>query len=111
MEQFKGLTVIEIMDLLINEIDGDELMELWNSYCDEINAHDNMVYYNDEETLQIICDDYMSVAQKITYGKYNYAHEYLTLNGYANFESADFVAWLITVDDLAGWLHEKQKAE
>ena len=111
MERFNGLTVDEIMELLKYETDNDELMELWNDYCDEINAHDDMVYYNDEETLQMICDDYMSVAQRITYGKYNYAHEYLTLNGYANFESADFVDWLITMDDLADWLHEKQQAE
>lgn len=114
MEQFNDLSIEEIMDFLVNEIDGDELMDLWNEYCDFYEYYDDRVFYNDEDTLQMICDSYMSVAQRITYGNYNYSHEYLKLNGYANFESADYVDYLINVDDLAEWLHERgaeQKGE
>ena len=109
IEKFRGLEIEDIKNDLVNEIHGDELMEIWNDYCDDVGLHDDKVYYNDEDTLRMICEDYMSVAQRITYGTYNYAHEYLTLNGYANFETSEYVEYLIDLDDLAGWIKEQTK--
>ena len=111
MKRFEGLTVDEIMALLLDETHDDELMELWNDYCEDVGFVDDRVYYNDEDTLSMICDDFMSLAQRITYGNYNYSHEYVKLNGYANLESADLMEWLIHIDDLAEWLHEKGEEE
>jgi hypothetical protein len=107
VDKFKGLDIENIKNDLVNEIHDDELMEIWNDYCDDVGFHDDRVYYNDDDTLQMICGDYMSVAQKITYGNYNYAHEFLTLNGYANFETSDYVEYLIDLDDLAEWIIEQ----
>ena len=111
MKRFDGLTVDEIKALLLDETHDDDLMELWNDYCDDVGFVDDMVFRNDEETLSMICDSFMSLAQRITYGNYNYSHEYVKLNGYANLESADLMEWLITVDDLAEWLHERGEEE
>lgn len=110
MKEFKGLSVPQIATYLQNA-DNERVLELWSEYCEDTNQYDDQVFTNDEDTMQMICRGFMDLAQRITYGDYNYSHEFVTLNGYANFESSDYVVHLINEFDLAEWLQEQANKE
>lgn len=81
----------------IHKMDELELVELNNLYALEIqNNPDGEVFANDEEFFNMLGWDGLRVAQAIHFGDYNYSHEWVTFDGYANFKSYSF----FRVDDL-----------
>lgn len=76
----------EILDS-INSMNENELVELNNRYCQEINDYDNEVYCNDEDFFNMLGWDGLRVAQSICYGDYNYSHNWVTFDGYGNLQS------------------------
>lgn len=73
----------------IEEMGSSEIMELNNRLCENLNYSDNFIYSNDEEFLEGY--DKVSIAQRVCFGEYNYNHDFVWLNGYANFESSNFL--------------------
>ena len=81
----------------INDMDSDNLVSLNNTYCQENNYSDSEIYNNDEDFFETFFSGNVTAAVRAAiYGEYNYHHDYVKFNGYANLESMDS----ITTDDL-----------
>jgi hypothetical protein len=79
-----------LIETIIEEINGfneNELIDLNNAYCDHINSMDNYIYSNDEDFFNFLDWNGLRVAQAIFYGDYNYSHDYVTFDGYGNFQT------------------------
>jgi len=82
----------------IENMDSDSLLELNNTFCDVANYSDDSIYANDEEFfLMSFGGDVMATVRAVSYGDYNFNHDYVKFNGYGNLQT------LITIstDDLA----------
>ena len=86
----KHETLREAIIAEINEMTAAELVDLNNTYCDSAHYFDNHVYSNDELFFEMLSWDGLRIAQAITYGDYHYAHNWVTFNGYGNFQSYEF---------------------
>ena len=78
----------------IENMDSTQIMELNNRLCENLNYHDNMIYPNDDEFLEMF--DKINLVQRVCYGDYNYTHDFVWLCGYGNFKSDNF----LTTDNL-----------
>jgi hypothetical protein len=74
----------------INEMSESNLIDLNNTYCESCNMSDNLIYSNDEEFFEMLNWSGLRVAQATFYGEYNYSHDWVTFNGYGNFQSYDY---------------------
>jgi hypothetical protein len=75
----------------INEMTQDELIQLNNEYCQQINASDDEVYSNDEEFFEVFfADKVLDAVPAVSYGDYSYSHDYVKFNGYGNLESFSY---------------------
>jgi hypothetical protein len=81
----------------INCFDNDQMVQLNNEYCDQQNYPDDQIYSNDANFFaDVYGGDVMEAVRAVSYGEYNYTHDYVKLNGYGNLESMN----VIDEDDL-----------
>jgi len=89
-------TTQQIIDI-INDMNHGELVYLNNQYCQSANYSDNEVFVNDEDFFSTFFgNDVIGAVRAVSYGSYNYSHEYVKFNGYGNLESFS----CFDVDDL-----------
>lgn len=89
-------TTQQIIDI-INDMNEAELVQLNNEYCEAANYHDEEIFVNDEEFFSTYFDnDTIGAVRAVSYGSYNYSHNYVKFNGYGNLESFSY----FTADDL-----------
>jgi hypothetical protein len=83
-------TTQQIIDA-INEMTECELVELNNDYCRSANYNDNEVHENDKDFFATYFDkDVIGAIRAVSYGSYNYSHNYVKFNGYGNLESFNY---------------------
>jgi len=81
----------------INCFDNDQMVQLNNEYCDQQNCPDDQIYSNDANFFaDVYGGDVMEAVRAVSYGEYNYTHDYVKFNGYGNLESMN----VIDEDDL-----------
>lgn len=92
----------EIKEILEN-LDDYELLRIWNEF-DQYST-----IYTSEE-FDEICDSMTAtdLANKIFYGDFNPNHNFWTFNGYENLKSSDYIDELISIDDLADYIHDNE---
>ena len=113
----------------LKEMDNEELIDIWNQYCDETRDYNGRI-----ESMEYLNDLYsgytpLEVAQRIRCGHDDYGTEsefnphrsYFYLNGYDNPVSIDYVTWIspldkwpdsplgIGVDDLVDYIVENEE--
>lgn len=70
---------------IINNMTSDQLVELNNKYCQELNYDSDEIYINDEDFFNMFFgDDPMEAVRAASYGDYNFSHDYVFFNGYGN---------------------------
>jgi hypothetical protein len=75
---------------LINLMDENELIQLNNTYCQNISSEDE-VWTNDEEFFNLFFENKTNEALRAAhFGDYNWSHNYVKFNGYGNLESFDY---------------------
>ena len=92
----------------LRELPEREQISAWNEYQSETNGDREIfdMYEFDELNSGRTPSD---VARSIFYGDFKPCHNFFTYNGYANFESFDFLAddnSPYSLDDLAEWVSE-----
>ena len=81
----------------INCFDNDQMVQLNNEYCDQQNFPDDQIYSNDANFFaDVYGGDVMEAVRAVSYGDYNYTHDWVKFNGYGNLESMN----VIDEDDL-----------
>ena len=79
-------TIESITDYL-NELENAELVSVHNTYCQNEN-YDDEIYSNDEDFFNMFFEGkVLEAVRAISYGEYQYNHDYVVFNGYANLES------------------------
>lgn len=68
----------------INCFDNDQMVQLNNEYCDQQNCPDDQIYSNDANFFADNFSDMMEAVRAVSYGDYNYTHDWVTYNGYGN---------------------------
>lgn len=77
---------------IINNMTSDQLVELNNRYCQELNYDDDEIYINDEDFFNLFFrDNPMEVARATFYGNYNFSHDYVIFNGYGNLVTFNYM--------------------
>ena len=94
----------------IKGIANSELKVLFNQYCCQTNNRNKIININDNAFLiEVMSDDnsFMSLAKKISLGRYNAGDNYARLNNQGNLVSSNFVYDLIDEDkkDFIDWLN------
>lgn len=78
----------KFLKAIIEEIysfDSDQLVQLNNTYCDEQNYPDDQIYSNDANFFADHFDgNVMEAVRAVSYGDYNFTHDWVTYNGYGN---------------------------
>jgi hypothetical protein len=76
----------------INCFDNDQMVQLNNEYCDQQNYPDDQIYSNDANFFaDVYGGDVMEAVRAVSYGDYNYSHDYVKFNGYGNLESMNVI--------------------
>lgn len=81
-------------ELIAEEIKGmtsEEIMELNNLLCEDLNNMDDLIYYNDEEFFEIYFTKALDAVQAVHFGNYNYSDDFVKFNGYGNLDSFSFL--------------------
>ena len=82
-------------------LSNSDLVNTWNENAREHDS-DNEIYNNDEDFFQTFFDGkLMEAIRSISYGDYNYSHEYVKFDGYANLQSFNDPSTHIDLTELA----------
>lgn len=96
----------------LKELSPEDKLHLWNLRCSEGGYADDEIYENDEEFFNMFfADKPMEAARAAIFGEYNYSHDYVTFNGYANLQSieADRLDKFIDDEQIAEFLLENEE--
>ena len=87
---------------------SNELVARWNLHCENNNCHQDMVYYNDEEFFETHSITIRQTVMQIKSNYYNFDHDWVTLDGYANPISSDKAEDFIDIEEMEmeEWLDE-----
>ena len=109
-EIIRNVAELEIIAQYEN-MSADEVVSLWNDYCEDKCYVDDQIFSNDEEFFQTYFDqnDMMRVIQATFYGHYAYADDWVQFNGYANLDTSDDPTELMhwSKDDITEWVLEE----
>lgn len=96
----------------LTELSDSELVSIHNDWCDENNG-DDTIYNNDEDFFETyFSGKVMDAVRAIAFGEYEFNHDYVMFNGYANLESFDRVSDHVDIAELASWvLNEDSMSE
>ncbi len=75
----------------------------WNLYCEATNCHDDMIYWNSEEFFADHNLQIRHVSAAVKNNRYNFDHDWVTLDGYANPMSSDDPIDFMDHDLLEEW--------
>jgi hypothetical protein len=91
----------EAVEEYLNGLTSLELVDMWNEYAREHNS-DREIFSNDEDFFNTYFDNrVMDAVRAIFYGDYNYSHEFVMFNGYANLETTSSPEEWIDISELA----------
>lgn len=105
------MTREELRDELINLLAEDELgesdlLDVYNTYCGEINDYDSTIYYNDEDELEMVFNGQSSyyVLCRAFYGEYKLGDYFFKFDGYGNLYSFNRLSDVIDAEMIADWI-------
>lgn len=98
----------EYIERAIEKMDNEEVIDLWERYCDENNCVDDGIYNNDSMTINdfFVGSPYDAILS-VVLGDWRSADNYFRFNRYGNIESFNY--WNddnspIDLDALVDWL-------
>ena len=98
-------TLKKTKDAVIEYLEGlsdSELLTAHRQMCENQNRCDDEIYDNDEEFFETYFSGKVNEAVRaVCYGDYEYQHDYVRFNGYANLESTNYLSDFIDLPDLA----------
>lgn len=80
----------EAIQEYIDSLSNEDLIQLHNTYCQNSGSSDYEIYSNDEDFFETYFGDKtMEAVRAISFGDYNYTHDYVIFNGYGNLVTFD----------------------
>jgi hypothetical protein len=91
----------------LNSLDDNELVNFHNIYCQNQNNGDDEIYTNDEEFFNIFFEGkVLEAVRAVSFGEYNYSHDYVKFNGYGNLISFNSPSDEIDLNEIANEILE-----
>lgn len=112
MNHLEYTTEDEAVELIADELNmmnEARLIEIHSEYCDLANYPDDKIFMNDEEFFEIYFSDTMEAVRAVCFGEYDYNHEFVKFDGYANLESSNHAQELLDVDELAQYIFDNSE--
>ena len=97
----------DLAEEMLNDMDDEEAIELWNEYCEDYNDTNGRIYPNDEDFFKLFFTDVYEVVRVISFGDYTFTDDYVYFNGYGNLETFNYYGEKncpISERDLEQWL-------
>jgi hypothetical protein len=92
---------IKAVEEYLNGLTALDLVDVWNEYTREHDG-DREIFSNDEDFFNTYFENrVMDAVRAIFYGDYNYSHEFVMFNGYANLETTNSPEDWIDISELA----------
>lgn len=99
-------SVMEYLEGLSN----DELVSIHNEYCQSINDSDNEIFNNDEEFFEMFFSGkVVEAVRAASYGNFQFNHDYVKFNGYANLDSFNNPSDNIDISEIADDILENER--
>ena len=98
---------------ILDNLDTDEIIDIHNEYCRQINAMDDYIYRMDEIEDVLYGESVRSILLKVHNGhEFNPNDDYFYFNGYANLESFSYHSENsnsnIYTSDIARWIVDNE---
>lgn len=99
-----GVLTIEVRDVredvedTVNNMEDNELLEVWNRFCDNNSWDDDKIYYIEEFNDMYSCEDPLEIARMVQGSGFDANDYYFKQSCYGDLTSDDYVSGLI--DDL-----------
>lgn len=90
------------------ENESDNLLSLWNEYCSENRADDQIYNFDDDFFQTFLSNDPAKAFQMGVYSTINWSDEYIQFNGYGNLESLSDPSTQIDEIVLLEWILENK---
>lgn len=89
----------------INSMNTDEIVALYNNYCEAANYEDSSIYSMQDIDSFFQCSTPHWILARAFYGNFNPRHDYFWLDSSCNLESADYIVDMpILVEDIADYI-------
>ncbi len=94
---------------ILEALNDNKLVDLWNDYCDDNSNSDARVYEFDDQFFEDYFSNPGEAARAVFFGDVkNWNDSYVIFNGYANLETSNNVSELISLYDLANHIQANQ---
>ena len=90
------------------ELDDQQLMVLWNEYCDHISASDHILA-NDEDAFELFGFTIGQTLRSVKQDRYDWDDAYIQMDGYGNPFSFNDLRDQIDLAELENYLYENEK--
>ena len=103
---------IEKIKEAITDLTNDEMVALWNDYCEANNYYDDYIEYNDIDELLYGLKP-SEVLNRIDKDKYDQDDKYCSIGGWGEYVSFDYVddnGSPFDLESLAQWIYENEDA-
>ena len=87
-----------------DEFSDAEIISLWNAMCDYIQAFEDRIYPNDDNTFEMLQLTIRQTVRASKAGVYNFDDKWVTLDGYANPISFNEIDSFIDIAELEEYL-------
>lgn len=90
----------------LNSLSTDDLIALWNEYCNDNENNDLVIYLNNSEFFQLYSNDVFEAVRAISYGSYSYCDKFVLIDAECNLISySEYdIKTVIKIDDLVEWI-------
>jgi hypothetical protein len=92
----------------LEKLSDEKLVNLWNQYCDAVNLYPDHIYPNDDETFEMLQLTIRQVVKAQKHGVYDFDHQWLYIDGYANPKSCNDPIRLMELEDLEEFVIEHE---
>lgn len=89
---------------IIDGMDGNSQVYLWNEYCSEVGYDDDMLYSMDDLDELLSGAKPWDVLRMAFYGDFKPVDDFWRFDGYGNLESFSYVSDFVDVDDITSFI-------
>lgn len=101
----------EVVKDYLENLYTEDLVAIWNEYCDKAGYSDDYIYENGSGFLDEMFSCPSDAVNAVFYGEYSINDTYVKFDGYGNLASSDWADEWVDFDDLSEWYMDYYEEE